>query len=334
MLSLELKEALISTRVCKYLEPNEIDTLLKYSRYVAFATDKLILKQGEMSEGLYIIIDGKTLVSAKVLGEGVTTIATLNRGDILGEISLLEKGPCVTSVTATSEVHCLLITHAYFDMLSLFYPETKYKIIRAITEQVCERINAIYHKIIKHMHHSDMIERSIFGEVIRTLTKPSPINFEEAGIDFNQLKTKTLFTLFSQEEIDLLLQYASLVNAPKKCILIHEGEVSSSLYILLRGAVQSSIINDNIIAKLSVLGPFELFCSVAVINTESTSIINYMSCERAILFQISDSNLTILKNQYPELWYKLYELICLSFVALEKSADKLDIRLHTEFYNR
>jgi CRP/FNR family transcriptional regulator, cyclic AMP receptor protein len=308
--------------------------LLKYSKYAAFSPGEHILQQGEKSNALFIIIDGKALVTAKILGEGTTTIASLNRGDIFGEISLLENTPCVTSVTANTQVHCILITNTYFEMLSLFFQETKYKIIKAITEQICERLVNLYKKILKQIHQSDMPSRSIFGEVVRTLAKPTAINFEEAEIDLIQLQKSKFFSLFDIDEIAIILDHAKLVKAPKKCILIHEFAQDSPFYILLRGAVQSSIIENNIIAKLSVLGPYELFCSNEVIDSEKSAIINYTTCERAILLEISNSNLTLLQNTHPQLWYKIFDLICLSFIALEKSADKLDIRMHIELYNR
>ncbi len=120
--------------------------------------------------------------------------------------------------------------------------------------------------------------------------------------------------------------------AAKQCTLLQENEKNLSCYIVLRGAVQSSIIQDNKFAKLSVLGATNLFCNK--IDDIPISIINYTTCERAVLLKISDANLTMLQNNNKELWYKMSEQICKSFAALESAAEKLDIRLNSELYNR
>ena len=334
MLSLELKEILLETRLCKYLELQEITMLLKNNQPVKFAGGDVILHQGKKSSGLYIILEGDVLVTAKILGEGATNLSMLSRGNILGEISVMERGPCATSAIACDSVTCILISSDYFDMLSVFFPETKFKFIKAITEEVCDRLMSLHKKLTQGMEQYHMVERSIFSEVIRTLNRPTEIEFDETGIDFALLKNSVLFKSFTQNELDELLKYSTAIHAPTKSTLIHEDEKHTSCYIVLRGAVQSSFIKNNIFAKLSVLGPMQIFCSISFIGCTDKSIINYTTCERAVLLKISQENLLNLEKTNTPLWYKLYELLGQSFVEVERSADKLDIRLNSETYNR
>lgn len=335
LINSELKNELLNTSLAKTLDPTEIDILVLHIKLVSFSPGEMILIQGKKSEGIYIIIDGKALVTAKILGEGGTYIATLGRGSFLGEISIIEKGPCATSVIASTAVRCLFIPRIYFDTLSFFFPETKYKIIKAITKEVVVRLQDLHHKIANFISRADMATRSKIGGFIQSFTKPENISFEEV-FDFEkkELQELSLFAAFTKEELAVFIEHVNVITLPKHTTLIQEGEKDFSCYIVLRGALKTTITQQNKVAKLSVLGPMSLFTTLNLIDKNSPAIINYTTCERTILLKINEANLNFLQTNMPEFWYKFFDLICESFVNLEKAADKLDIRLNSEVYNR
>ena len=334
MLSHDVKNALLTTRLCQYLEPQELDMLIIHNRIVSFPPGKIILEQGKKSEAMYIIIQGKATVSVKILGEGAATIATLDHGNFIGEIALIDKGPCATSVMANDYVECLQITSVYFDMLLLFFPETRFKLNRAIAREVYYRLQDEYYKITNYMNHVQMTTRTIFGEVIKSLGRPGKISFEEAGIDMNELAHEQIFKSFTPEEFKQLIHHANLIKTSKNYTIIPEQDRELICFVVLRGAVQSSIIQNNKIGKLSVLGPTSLIASLSCIESSFSSVINYTTCESAVLLKFDETHLLHLQKRYIRLWYKLFELICKSTVGLERSADKLDVRLNSELYNR
>lgn len=334
MLTEELKNALQTTRLCKYLELSELEMLLNYSQSILFSTGEFILQQGKMSKGIYIIIKGEAAVVAKILGEGTIHLTTLGHGNFLGEISLFEKRPSATSVIASAAVECLYIANMYLEVLSVFFPEIKHKTTKAIAEQVCERLKMLHDKISQVILHSDMTKRSIFSEVVKSLTHPSQIDFKDAGIPAEKLKKSSLFESFTQDEFDTLFKYSVILKAAKQCVLIRENEKNSSCYIIFRGAVQSSIIQANKIAKLEVLGPMTIFAGICTVISTSNADINFTTCERAILLKITAENFARIQKDNINLWYKIFDLLCVSFVALERAADELDIRLNSESYNR
>lgn len=334
MLNPESKNVLPLIQKSLDLDSNEFQMLINHNKFITFLPGDIILQQGKKEAGMYIIINGTALVSAKILGEGGTYIATVGSGNFVGEIGLIEETPCATTVIASSKIDCLLISHAYFDMITQIFPETKYKMIRAISIEVSNRLKEMHKKITSFISHSGMTTRSVFGEVIKSLTKPIPISFAEAHINKDELEKSHLFAAFTKEELDLMLQYAELIKAPKHCTLIEEGVKNTPFYLLLRGAVQSSIIQDNKIAKLSVLGPMSIICNSSSIHAPSPAIINFMTCENAILLKIEEARLDLVQQHNKNLWYKIFDLICKSLVILERAADKLDVRLNSELYNR
>ena len=332
MLETEIKKALMTVKPFQYLEPGELEMLMSYCKLVTFTDGQTVFQQGKASEGMLAIISGSALVSVKTLGEEAMHLAVLERGDFVGEINLIEKGPCTASVYAKGELVCLLVTTTYFEMLGLSFPEIKFKISRALTETICTRLIDLHKKITDIMEKSDIATMSLFNNVLTSLIKPSKISMEDAHINLELLKTFTPFKLFTEEDLTELIKHTDFISAEKNCTLIKENEMTPCFFMVLRGAVSSNIVKDHKVAKLSILGPMAFFGSISYIDGLS-SIITYRSCERVILLRLSTENLALLQKNNIALWYKIYDLICDSFVILERSADKLQIRLNSELYN-
>lgn len=324
----------LHTDLEKFLTKEELEMIISHNKMINFAPEEMILQQGKYCSGIYLVIHGKVIITAKILGEGDTELEILEHGNFLGEVSFVERIPCATSVTASSEVKCLLITRLYFEFLAAWHPETKYHLMLAIASQVCNRIKKLHDKIIKFISASGMTTTTLLGGIIQSLAKPVSISYEEADVDIKPLEDMFLFQAFENQELHELFHHAILIKAPKNCTLIRKEEKNASCYIVIHGAVQSSILHEGKTAKLSVIGPARLFSSIACINSDTPFTITFTTCEKSILLKFSEQDLEFFKTNHPEIWYKLFDLICRSFIALEKSVDKLDVRLNVETYNR
>jgi len=316
------------------LDADELDMLIQHTKILAFNKGDVFIQQGSQHDELYIIIEGTVTVSAKILGHGIAKIETLGPGNFLNEVSFIMKAPSATSIVAGESLQCITITRAYFDFLDIYSPITKYKIIATLSKQICCRIRDIHTKLVKVIASLDMTTRSFVVEVIKSLNKPTMLTFEDVHESSNELKQSTLFKDFTDKEIELIMKSSEVISAKKNCLLIQENEIDRTCYIVLRGAVQSSIIQDSKVAKLSVIGPMILFCSISIIDHAALSTINFTTCENSILLKLTPEFLEQLRTTNTELWHKFYQLIGKSIISLERSMDKLDIRLNIETYNR
>lgn len=333
MVNPELKKTLLSTLPLRYLDMHELDMLLNYCTIVNFSMGESLCQQGKKSDGMYIIVRGKAIITAKTLGKDSIHLAALEQGNFVGEVSLIEKGPCTASVIADNQLECLFISTTYFDMMSTFFPETRYKISKAITEEVCNRLQAIHQQVTSLMAKTSMITNSLINEVLKSFTKLESTDFASSCLDKKQLHHNGFFKKLTEDEFNELLSYFTLLKSPDNCVLIKEGEKNTPYYMILCGAVQLTISQNKKAAKLAVLASMDFFGNISYIH-DSHSIITYTTCERAILLRITDKELSHLKEKNIQLWYKLFDLICLSFISLQRAADKLLIRLNSELYNR
>ena len=328
-------EMLRNHDICKQLEQFEYEMIVTHAHVVEFFKDDVILQQGKPSQGIYIILDGHVNVETHLLIEGTAVIEEFGPGEFLGEIRFIEQSPCGTSIIAKSQVTCLFITRLFFNMLSLYYPHTRHKLLTAITNQVMRRISAMYTQIVHNISKLEMTKTtSLFEKIISSLTRPKNITVDTLDEYKNQITHLSFLTEFNEEERSALLNKIIIWDLPKHYELLSPNDKKASCYIILQGAVRTDFVNGNKVAKLSIIGPDIFFASVSTQDRQSALGISFLACEQTILLELPEHELDDLQKTLPELWGKLYFHICKSYVSLEKSVDKLYIRIRIEQYNR
>jgi len=80
----------------------------------SFNSGEVIIKEGEMDSGAYKIIEGEVAVT-KQSGNSTVKLATLANGAIFGEMTLIDNKPHSATVTAVTDVECILIDKSTFD---------------------------------------------------------------------------------------------------------------------------------------------------------------------------------------------------------------------------
>ena len=261
----EYDSALLTTKPFKYLNFEELNIIKGYCKLILFKKNETLFTQGKQNDGMYILLKGQALVIAKLLGKNILNLATLYEGNFFGEISLIQKNTCAATVIAKDDVECLKVSTNYFDMLAVFYPEVRFKITKAITEEVCARLAASYQLIKQSIEKTNISHTEN-----KTLKSLELTTFEDARLHKSDLKRSEFFANYKEEEVDIFLNYAELIKSPKDCTIIKQGEMHSAYYLIIRGAILLSVeINDKK-AKLTVLGPFTIFGSMSWINKMPT----------------------------------------------------------------
>ena len=92
---------------------------------------RVFIRQGEPGWECFVIADGK----AKATMRGSRS-ASLGSGDVVGEMSLLDQGPRSATVTATSDMHLLVLTSRNFSSLINQVPLVARRIMVALAGRV------------------------------------------------------------------------------------------------------------------------------------------------------------------------------------------------------
>jgi CRP-like cAMP-binding protein len=106
-------------------------TLVERFRARDVERDAVIIRDGDRTDGLYVVLSGEVEVSK----DGIL-LTRLKEGDLFGEISLLQKTPATATVTATRHTTLLRLPREDFDTLISSHPQ----ILVLISELSDERL--------------------------------------------------------------------------------------------------------------------------------------------------------------------------------------------------
>ena len=75
------------------LSGKELTTLANFSRELRFESGSALFEEGDEGHEMYVVLEGKALISKYIPGAGEEALAILERGDFFGEMSLIDGEP-------------------------------------------------------------------------------------------------------------------------------------------------------------------------------------------------------------------------------------------------
>jgi len=113
------------------LNDGELDEVASVAGELDFAPNAVIVRQGQVETGFYLIVTG----SVKVM-RGGEPVATLHPGEFFGELTVLDQKPRIASVIAVEPTTCLAI--ASWDLLRLLEskPSISIELLRVLVDRL------------------------------------------------------------------------------------------------------------------------------------------------------------------------------------------------------
>ena len=108
-----------------------IDEISRLVQVVDLPAGRRITTEGEPGREFFVIASG----SVKIERQG-RHLRTLNAGDFLGEIALIDGGPRTATATTETDAQLLVIAQSDFGVLLERFPEIQTTVLRALTERI------------------------------------------------------------------------------------------------------------------------------------------------------------------------------------------------------
>lgn len=109
----EIIQKLRKIPTLNFFEDKDLEGIIKLSRVMKYEAGDLIIKEGQYDNWIYFIIYGKV----RIQKHGETIGQLKRRGDIFGEMGIIDGSPRSASITAIDETVCLLLDATYSDRL-------------------------------------------------------------------------------------------------------------------------------------------------------------------------------------------------------------------------
>ena len=106
-------------------------------RQKKFNAGEFIFRDGDAADSLYILLDGRVRITKTILGQE-TTLTTLGKGAIFGEMAVVDNQPRSASAIADSAIICFEISRKLFNLQLNKVPKWLQAFFAIIVERVRE----------------------------------------------------------------------------------------------------------------------------------------------------------------------------------------------------
>ena len=131
------------------LSSQEIRLLAKYSRENIYPPDALIFAEGDPGDCLYTVVDGSVRISRMVPGMGEECLSILVRGEVFGEMALIDEQPRSADARAhTSGCTVFSISKSLLEEVLLMDPDAAVQFLNLLCRLLCRRLRAMNERLV------------------------------------------------------------------------------------------------------------------------------------------------------------------------------------------
>lgn len=124
--------------IAEHCGPGGLNDLLAALQVRSIQVGQAVTTDGEYCDSLFLVAGGK-LVSQITSDNETIRLGSLNKGDIFGEINILDPGPSTSTIIATEDTTLLVLTHDAFRKLDKQHPLMTGNILRMMSSIMVER---------------------------------------------------------------------------------------------------------------------------------------------------------------------------------------------------
>jgi CRP-like cAMP-binding protein len=135
----DIRDALRQMPIFAEFSGGELDALLALVEPMTVPENVVLVKQDELGDCMYIIVDGAVRVVHRAGGREFH-LATLTIGDFFGEIALVDQGPRSADVITMEPCVVLALEQSVIRALAGVYPAAAFKILIAVGRVLIQRM--------------------------------------------------------------------------------------------------------------------------------------------------------------------------------------------------
>jgi CRP/FNR family transcriptional regulator, cyclic AMP receptor protein len=124
-------EVLAKVPLFSMLSKRELEKLAKEVHDRTFPAGTVLTEENEFGTLFTMIAEGQATVTVR--GK---TARVLGEGDFFGEMALIDRSPRSATVTADTELRCLMLTQPVFRPFAVSHPETMWALLELMVQRV------------------------------------------------------------------------------------------------------------------------------------------------------------------------------------------------------
>ncbi len=131
------------------LSAQELRLLAKYSREQSFQIDAMIFAEGDPGDSLYIVVDGAVRISRMVPGMGEECLLILSRGEVFGELALIDDRPRSADARAHGgPCTVFAVSKSLLEEVLSMDPDAAVQFLNLLCRLLCRRLRAMNERLV------------------------------------------------------------------------------------------------------------------------------------------------------------------------------------------
>jgi CRP/FNR family transcriptional regulator, cyclic AMP receptor protein len=131
------------------LTGKELLTLATFSKEIRFAPGSALFEEGDEGNEMYVVLEGRVLISKYIPGAGEEALAILERGDFFGEMSLIDGEPRSADARAhEGPVTVLALDQGTIQEMLGLDPSAALEFVQLLCRLIAKRLREIDEKVV------------------------------------------------------------------------------------------------------------------------------------------------------------------------------------------
>jgi CRP-like cAMP-binding protein len=232
------------------------EKLLCIARPVEFRRGERLLRQGELARGAFVIRTGEVEAQVALPGGGTLAVAELRAGDMFGEMALIERGMCMASVVARSDVAGWFVDRDDFRAMLAGRDSAALDMQKAVTRVLSQKLRAAYARLREHRAAEDRA-----AAAVQEHARSAP-TFDWRAF----LPLLPFFEGFDAYEIAELAEGCAVFELPHGASFFRADQPAGAAFLVIRGAAEVVAPAGATERRITIAGPGELVGYLAVLE--------------------------------------------------------------------
>jgi CRP-like cAMP-binding protein len=267
----ETIEFLATVPLLEGREEADLIELAKAMRLRTLPEGRVLWRQGDEAREMLFIVDGAVAASLDLPGDRTLEIGRAGRGEVVGEIGLLDGDGHTMSVRVTETATVLALGRLDFAALLAGRHPAAFALKRRLASLFTARLRA-------QLRH---LAGELDGPPTEDLAPATDL--EECGPpDSRYVRRMTTFHDFDPLALWGFLTSGRYVRCPPGRTLVTEGAPSTAYYLTINGAVEKLLVRGDWRMRVGLVGPGRAFGYESLIDGRPSPV-TAITRERALL---------------------------------------------------
>jgi len=261
----ELVAFLATVPLLEGIPETELAELAGLMRRRDVPAGEVLWNEGDEALGMVLVVDGHVTVSVPLPGERTVEVSTLGRGEVLGEIPLLDGGRHSATVRVAAPASLLSLSRADFATLVSRRHPTAFTLKRRIAAVACARLRRQLATLAASLGDAPN------GEMTPSAAPLAELEFCGPP-DSRYVRRLATFRAFDSLAVWGFLTAGRFARCPAGRTIVTEGETSTACYLTINGAVEKVIARGGRRIRVGLAGPGVAFGYESLIDGEPSPV--------------------------------------------------------------